>query len=110
VGVRISSAAWEGSLLSRDLRIEGKVRGENLDRGVLTVTDAGGRELVREELKEIERYFRRSGAARSALATIEWDLTVEAARLSGAGSPFTVRVEVFDTAGASAAATEQVTR
>jgi uncharacterized protein involved in outer membrane biogenesis len=110
VGVRIGSASWGGSLLKQDLEIEGKVRGENIARGVLVVTDASGRELVREDLKEIPRYFRRSGADPTERATIEWEVTVDADELAGAKSPFTVRVEVFDTSGGSAVATEQVSR
>jgi len=110
VGVRIRSASWGGSLLARDLEIEGKVRGENMDRGVLVVTDAAGREVAREDLPHIRRYCRRSGADRSSLVTIEWDVTVDGDQLSGAKYPLTVKVEVFDNSGASAVATRQVTK
>jgi hypothetical protein len=110
VGVRIRSASWGGSLPARDLEIQGKVRGENVDRGVLVVTDAAGRELAREDLRHIGRYFRRSGAPPSSRVTIEWDVTVDGDQLSSAQFPLTVKVEVFDTAGGSAVATQQVTK
>ncbi len=109
VGVRIRSLSWSGSLLARDLEVEGKVRAENMDRGVLLVTDASGREVAREDLRHIGRYFRKSGADPSSRVTIEWNVTVDSDQLSDARFPLTVKVEVFDTAGGSAVATQQVT-
>ncbi len=96
--------------MARDLEIEGKVRGENVDRGVLVVTDAAGREVARVDLRHIGRYFRKSGADPASRVTIEWDVTVDSDQLSNARFPLTVKVEVFDTTGGSAVATEQVTK
>jgi len=110
VVVRIRSASWGGSLLARDLEIEGKVRGERVQRGVLVVTDASGSEVARQDLRHIRRYFRKSGADPASHAVIEWDVTVDGDELTGAKFPLTVRVEVFDTAGGSVVATQQVNR
>jgi hypothetical protein len=106
--VRIRAAGWSRSLLQRDLEIEGKVRGTNLVRAELVVTDAEGREVERVELREIDRHFRRTGADRAERATIAWEVTVEGKRLMGATAPFTIRVDVFDSTGASASATREV--
>ena len=65
----------------------------------VVVTDARGRELMRDaRLNEVDRYFA-DGADRAAEVSIPWNSTVDGKKIAGASSPFVIRVTVFDTEG-----------
>lgn len=108
LAAEIGRARWGGSLLGKDLKLEGVVRGARLDRVAVVVTDAGGREVERvERLQELVNYLA-AAADRAAPASVRWDHTVSGKKLAGATLPLTVRVIVTDTAGKTAEARVEV--
>ena len=106
----ITGLRWSGSLLLRDLRINGTVSGSRIAAASVTVTDTAGREIKKfGSLPEVATHLA-SSADPAAMATIAWRVKVDGKRLLLAQFPLTVTVVVSNTAGESKAATTEVAR
>jgi len=100
----ITETEWSGPFLARDLKIRGRVRTDNVARAELIVTDAGGKEIHSDPIAEVAEYLA-SGASPTDVA---WRVKLDGKRLVLAKKPFTLRLLVTDSDGASYEATKEV--
>lgn len=84
---------WSGSLLARDLEIEGKLKTQDIASAELTVTDAKGRQVARVPLSQVD-----------------WRVKIDGKKLVLAQMPLTLRVVAKYGDGTSTAATREVDR
>ncbi len=110
LGVEIGRVRWGGSVLLQDLKLEGTVRGREIERATLVVTDDGGAEVERVgRLAAVDAYLA-SASDPYAEAEIRWDARVDGEDLVSASFPLTVTVTVYDRSGDRAEASKAVER
>ena len=108
LAAEITSTKWGGTLLFKDLRIFGVVRGEAIDHASLEVTDAAGAVLVSVgRMSHVESYLA-SAPDRAALHEINWKEEVDGKKMTMAQNPVTITVRVVNTAGETAEIVHQV--
>jgi hypothetical protein len=106
----IERTRWTGSLLARDLALEGSVRGTGIERVALAVVDARGHEVRRvDRLPGIDEQLA-AAIDRDGEATFPWRAEIDGKRLLAARFPVTVTVTVYDRGGRSSSATREVDR
>ncbi len=106
----ITTARWGGSVLARDLRLEGRVGGAGLTRASLLVRDARGIEVKRvDQLDELAAWLA-AAADPAAEATVSWRLTLDGKKLLVAKFPLKVTLTVTDGAGRTAERVREVDR
>ena len=103
----ITRVRWGGSVLLQDLKLEGTVRGREIERATLVVLDARGTEVERiGRLAAVDAHV--AGADPYAEAEIRWDARVDGKDLVLATFPLTVTLTVYDRSGDSAEASTTV--
>ncbi len=108
LGVEIDRVRWGGSILLQDLKLEGTVRGRELDRATLVAVDANGTEVERlGRLAAVDAYLSNAVDPRAEVE-IRWEARVDGKDLVLAAFPLTVRVTVYDRSGDSAEASVTV--
>ena len=98
----IDKVEWKGSFLMKDLRFQGKIRGERLDRATLVVTDAGGKQLLRVDRVGAVKNWLDKAADKTAMAEIGWRNEVDGKDVALGEAPFTITMTVYNTDGESA--------
>lgn len=110
VSAEIRGVRWGGSLLARDLKLDGEIRGAGIESASLTVIDSqGGKIHSVERLPEVEVY-RASTADRSEPAAIAWKATIDGKKLLLAKFPLTARLVVSGSEGENVVAERRVDR
>ncbi len=103
----ITRVRWGGSVLLQDLKLEGRVRGREIEQATLVAVDASGAEVKRiARLGAVDAFL--AGADPQAAVEISWDARVDGKDLVLAAFPLTVTVTVTDRSGQSASASATV--
>jgi hypothetical protein len=104
----IKKTKWGGSLLFKELRIIGAVRGEAIDHASIEVIDAAGSVVMRvERMKTVTNHLSKA-ADRAAHQEIGWKEEIDGQKIAMARMPLTVTVTVYNTSGETAETTRQV--
>ncbi len=107
LGAEFTGVRWGGSILFQDLKLEGVVRGFDVERATLRAADAGGDVIKRwDRLPAVDAYL--ANADPTAYAEIRWQARVDGKDLALARFPVTLTLTVHDRAGASAEATRTI--
>ena len=103
---KITRTEWTGSLLARDLQIDGVVRLDGVKKAKLSVVDASGRELLADRIAEVDERL----AAGKTSGRVDWRAKIAGQKLLAAQMPLTVRVVVQQQDGTSTATEASVER
>jgi uncharacterized protein involved in outer membrane biogenesis len=104
----IKKTKWGGSLLFKELRIVGAVRGEAIDHASIEVTDAAGSVVMRvDRMKHIDNHLS-TATDRAAHQEIGWKEEVDGQKIAMAKMPLTVTVTVVNKTGDTAETVRQV--
>ncbi len=107
LAAEITGLGWGGSVLFQDLKLDGVVRGFDLERATLEAVDDGGRVIRRwDRLGDVDAYLATADPA--AFAEIRWQARVDGKDLALAQFPVTLRLTVYDRGGGRAEATRVI--
>ncbi len=92
------NARWGGSVLFQDLKLDGIVRGWDVDWASLEAVDDAGRVIRRwDRLGDVDAYL--ANADPAAFAEIRWQARIDGKDLALASLPLTLRLTVKDRGG-----------
>ncbi|MFQ5671406.1 MAG: AsmA-like C-terminal region-containing protein, partial [Acidobacteriota bacterium] len=105
--VTIRRTRWSGNIFLKNLVVQGRTEGSEVDHLTAEITDASGKRLQAfDRLAAVPLEQAASAATSSAIRT--WEFKVDGKRLVGADDPFTVRVVAYSTTGTTAEITTEV--
>ncbi len=107
LGGEITGARWSGSVLFQDLKLDGIVRGYDVEWASLEAVDDAGRVIRRwDRLGQVDAYLATADPA--AFAEIRWQARIDGKDLATARLPLTLRLTVKDRGGRRVEATRVV--